>query len=139
MRKILLYSALCLSTFLACTRAVDDSDGRTVSFADLPQPVKDSLLYWTEHDLVIECDTFSILEKPEIICFGDKYTLDSETFGPWTTKKVLTRGSDGKKYNLAHNAPVPIIVRGDSLIIPCDYNILTVWPASPTFKIYKLH
>lgn len=137
--RILLYSALCLLAFSSCTPAVDDFGGRTVSFADLPQPVKDSLLYWTEHDLVMAWDTFQILEKPEIICFDDKYTLESETFGPWTTKKVLTRESDGRKYNLAYNAPGPIIVRGDSLIIPCDYNILSVWPSSPTFKIYKLH
>lgn len=139
MRRILLYSALCLLAFSGCTTAIDDSGGRTVSFADLPQPVKDSLLYWTEHDRVMECGTVSILEKPEIICFDDKYTLESATFGPWTTKKVLTRESDGRKYNLAHNAPIPIIVRGDSLIIPCDYNILSIWPSSPTFKIHKLH
>lgn len=127
-----------------CNPTVDNGRGQIVSFTDLPQEVQDTVLYWTENDIVtsfIASDDSTLLEmtdKPNLICFDKKYTLTSVPFGPWIKHKLLTRISDGKTYKLTRNAPMPIIVRNDTLIIPVDYNILLVWDPSIKWSLYKL-
>ena len=78
-------------------------------------------------------------DKPEIISFDGSYSLKYNEWGPWITNKVLTRNSDGKKFKLAGNAPEPIIIHNGNIIIPDEYNILTVWKPDVTFTVYKLH
>lgn len=123
---------------------VDNFGGKAVAFTDLPKEVQDTVLYWVENDkwipFTVPGDTTQQAEyyEPDIICFDDKYTLESEEFGPWVKYKLLTRTSDGKEYKLTRNAPLPVIVRNDTIIIPDEYNILSVWNPAVKWKIYRL-
>ena len=142
MNKIILSGILLFISLSSCT--VDNGRGQTVSFMDLPKEVQDTILYWTENDVVTtftasdDTTLLSMYDKPELLCFDEKYTLERTEFGPWILHKILTRISDGKEYKLTRNAPVPIIVHNDTLIIPDEYNILTVWDPSVKWRIYKL-
>ncbi|MDE6452936.1 MAG: hypothetical protein K2L27_01895 [Muribaculaceae bacterium] len=134
-------SALALS---ACTMAIDNCGGTTVSYSDLPQEVQDSIYYWVKHDIVttfpasFDTTRLTIIDKPHIISFDGPFTLEDRRFGPWTIHQVLTRTSDGKEFVLSHNIPTPVIIRDDILIVPVDYNILTVWNPSAQFTTYRL-
>ncbi len=144
MHKFILSIILCLLSLPSCNMAVDNFDGSTASFTDLPKEVQDSIIYWTENDIVtVFTDSYdttqlAIFDKPELICFDEKYKLENDKVGPWIKNRVLTRISDGKEYKLMRNAPTPILVRNDSIIIPNDYNILDVFDSTLTFKVYKL-
>lgn len=144
MNRIILFGIPLMMSLSGCNPTVDNGRGQIVSFTDLPQEVQDTVLYWSENDVVtsfIASDDSTLLEmtdKPNLICFDEKYTLTSVPFEPWIKHMLLTRISDGKKYKLKRNAPVPIIVRNDTLIIPVDYNILLVWDPSIKWSLYKL-
>ncbi len=144
MQKVGVFLTLCIVTLSSCTMRVDSYGGKPVDFTELPKEVQDTILYWTKSDEWIPYtesnDTTELYEyyEPNIICFDDQYTLRDVTFGPWTWYKLLTRTSDDKEYKLASNAPVPIIVKNDSIIIPDDYCILAVWDPAIKWTIYKL-
>lgn len=135
---------LCVISLSSCIMTVEDFGGKSVSFTDLPKEVQDTVLYWVENDkwitFTVPGDSTQYQEDyyPYIICFDEQYTLKSEEFGPWTKNKLLTRISDGKRYKLARNAPIPVIVRNDTIYIPEEYNILTVWDPSVKWMMYKL-
>lgn len=142
MNRIILFGILLILSLSGCKPTVDNGRGQIVSFTDLPQEVQDTVLYWTENYAPIFTDSDSLIclgeGMPSVISFDEKYTLTSVPFGPWIKHMLLTRISDGKKYKLKRNAPVPIIVRNDTLIISTDYNILTVWDPSIKWCLYKL-
>lgn len=136
---------LCLLTLSSCTRAVDNANCSIVSFPELPEAAQDTILYWTERqaEAVTYTSSDSLIDigegMPKVISFDEKYTLESKKFGPWVMYCVLTRLSDGKVYKLSRGTPVPIVIRKDSLIVPTDYNILSIWNPQVKWKIYKLH
>ena len=136
---------LCLLMLSSCTKAVDNANSSTVSFSELPKAVQDTILYWTQKQADAETYTNSdslinIGEGiPNVISFDEKYTLESTVFGPWGKCRILTRLSDGKVYKLSRDIPIPIVIRQDSLIVPTDYNILTIWDPLVKWKVYKLH
>lgn len=135
---------LFLSNIYSCSMAVDSFGGSTVSFTDLPKEVQDSISFWVEHDIVntftasYDTTQLAISDKPEVISFDEPYSLKYNEWGPWITSMVLIRNSDGKKFKLAGNAPRPIIIHNGNVIIPDEYNILTIWKPDVTFTVYKL-
>ena len=114
----------------------------TVSFSDLPKEVQDTVLYWTENYSSYFTNSDSLINTgegtPWVICFDEKYIRKGEKFGPWQKNIILIRVSDGKKYKFSRDTPEPFIVRNDSLFIPTEYNILTVWNQSAKWRIHKL-
>lgn len=122
--------------------AVDDFGGSTVPFAGLPKEMQDTILSLTDNpgSYFTNCvDSVKYGDGiPLVISFDEPYTLENVKFGPWVKYRILIRVSDGKEYKLTRNAPTPILVRNDSLLIPTKYNIITVWDSSIPFKVYKL-
>jgi len=124
--------------------AVDSFGGKSVNFTDLPKVVQDTVLYWVKCDkrcpFTFPNDTTQCYGyyEPDVLCFDDQYTLNREKFGPWIKNRILKRISDGKEYKLTTSMPLPAIIRNDTIIIPDDYNILTVWNPSVKWKIYRL-
>ncbi len=122
--------------------AVDEFGSSTVPFAGLSKEMQDTILCLTGNpgSYFTNCvDSVKYGDGiPLVICFDEPYTLEDVKLGPWVKYRILTRVSDGKEYKLTRNVPVPIMVRNDSLLIPTEYNIITVWDSSILFKVYKL-
>lgn len=142
MNRIILFGILLLMLLSSCNMTVDNGGGKTVSFADLPREVQDTIMYWTDNYAPILTNSDSLISigegMPAVISFDGRYTLDNVKFGPWITHMILRRSSDGRKYDLSYNVPSPIIVRNDTLIIPNDYNILISFDQNVKWSLYKL-
>lgn len=84
-----MFVVLLMMPLSSCNMSVGDGRGKTVSFADLPQAVQDTVMYWTENYAPIPTNPDSLISigegMPAVISFDGKYTLDCVEFGPWTT------------------------------------------------------
>ena len=49
MNRIILFGILLLMSLSSCNMSVDNGGGKTVSFADLPREVQDTIMYWTDN------------------------------------------------------------------------------------------
>lgn len=109
-----------------CTRPIDHTDGERVVYSDLPKEVQDTLSWWGEHTIISIGDTV-IVELPDVICYKSDYSFLYSKFGPWIISRKLKRNTDGKEWKFSGNLniPTPIILIGDTIYIPSEYNLVT--------------
>lgn len=119
------------------SRIIDYTEGKHVKFTDLPQEVKDSLVWWGKNTM--STDTI-MMNLKDVICFDSDYTVSYSTFGPWIIARFLKRNSDGKtwKFKGMLNVPTPMVTIGDTLYVPTDYNIANCEGIDDNAVFYQL-
>lgn len=112
---------------IGCTRSIDYTDGEDVFYSHLPKEVQDTLVWWGEHTIISIDDTV-IVELPDVICYNSDYSFLYTEFGPWIISRRLKRNTDGKEWKFSGNlnVPRPIVVIGDTIYIPSDYNVVSM-------------
>jgi hypothetical protein len=149
MKKLLLLIGILMIGVIvfnsSCSSSPVVKESYTVRFTELDKEIQDTLFaIWQcyQGGNYLDADSDSIPDYIDFIDLTDNYVLEhrKNRLLPWVYDPVVVNKSNGWEHKFPTSEPDPIIIKGDKIYTPTEYNFFTLTSKLDTchFNVYTI-